>query len=390
MTTTRSPLQARTGAWQVTRPCLPAALAALLCACHAGHDGNPGDSEAPAPRAIERRGAVVFVPESSPLRHSLQVATAEERNVQRSLTLPAVVEADPGRMVRMVPPVVGRIVQLTDQPGQAVKAGDTLFVLDAPDMAAANADAQKTRAAMAVAQQNLQRQAQLDQQHIGVRRELEQAQADLRQAAAEAERAQQRLSQLGGSSEPAAGASRRYVQKSPIAGQVVEVAGARGAFWSDTTAPIVVVADLSKEWVVASVGERDLAAVSAGQAAAIAFDAYGDETVESTVRYVGALLDADTRSVKLRLPLANAQGRYRPGMFAHVVLAGPAYRAVTVPETALVQSGFDTRVFVETAPWTFEARTVHTATPSNGRMEITQGLHAGERVVVKDGVLLND
>ena len=390
MTTTRSSLPNAPGAWQATRPWLLAALAAMLCACHAGNDAKQAGSDVPAPRAIERRGGAIFIPESSPLRQSLQIAAAEERSVQRSLTLPAVVEADPGRLVRMVPPVAGRIVQLADQPGQAVKAGETLFVLDAPDMAAAGADAQKARAAEAIARQNLQRQAQLDQQHIGVRRDLEQAQADLQQATAEAERAQQRLSQLGGGTDAAAGALRRYVQTSPISGQVVEVAGARGAFWSDTTAPILVVADLSKEWVVASVGERDLAAVSAGQAATIAFDAYGDETVDSTVRYVGALLDADTRSVKLRLPLANAQGRYRPGMFAHVVLAGPAHRAVTVPETALVQSGFDTRVFVETAPWTFEARTVRTATPSNGQMEIAQGLRPSERVVVRDGVLLND
>jgi len=390
MTTTTSSLPNALGAWQATRPWLLAALAAALCACHAGNAAKPIGSDATAARAIERRDGALFIPESSPLRQSLQMAAAEERSVQRSLTLPAVVEADPGRLVRMVPPVAGRIVQLTDQPGQAVKAGDTLFVLDAPDMASANADAQKARAAVAVARQNLQRQTQLDEQHIGVRRDLEQAQSDLQQAAAEAERAQQRLSQLGGSADAAAGPSRRYVQKSPISGQVVEVAGARGAFWADTTAPILVVADLSKEWVVASVGERDLAAVSAGQAATIAFDAYGDETVDATVRYVGALLDPDTRSVKLRLPLANAQGRYRPGMFAHVVLAGPAHPAVTVPETALVQSGFDTRVFVETAPWTFEARAVRTAAPSNGRTEITQGLRAGERVVVRDGVLLND
>jgi cobalt-zinc-cadmium efflux system membrane fusion protein len=58
--------------------------------------------------------------------------------------------------------------------------------------------------------------------------------------------------------------------------------------------------------------------------------------------------------------------------------------------TAVVQGGFDTRTFVEVAPWTFEPRIVTLGAQVGERVEVVAGLKAGERVVTRDGVLLND
>ena len=102
------------------------------------------------------------------------------------------------------------------------------------------------------------------------------------------------------------------------------------------------------------------------------------------------MLDPDTRTVKVRIAMDNASGRLRPGMFAKVTFSGQEYRATVVPSTAIVQSGFNTRVFVETAPWKFEPRVCKTGAQLGDRVEIVSGLKAGERIVVKDGVLLND
>ena len=61
-----------------------------------------------------------------------------------------------------------------------------------------------------------------------------------------------------------------------------------------------------------------------------------------------------------------------------------------MPAAALVQDGFNTRVFVEQSPWVFTPRIVKTGARVNELIEITEGLRAGERIVVRDGVLLND
>lgn len=108
------------------------------------------------------------------------------------------------------------------------------------------------------------------------------------------------------------------------------------------------------------------------------------------MRYVGEVLDPDTRTVKVRLLLDNHEGRLRPGMFAKVVFAGPSHTATVVPAGAVLQSGLYTRVFVEKAPFKFQARQVSVGASVGDRVEILTGLQAGERIVVKEGVLLND
>jgi cobalt-zinc-cadmium efflux system membrane fusion protein len=73
------------------------------------------------------------------------------------------------------------------------------------------------------------------------------------------------------------------------------------------------------------------------------------------------------------------------------VFHGKAHQAVAVPAAALVQSGFDTRVYVEQSPGLFQTRVVQTgAHLEDDNIEILSGLKAGERVVIKEGVLLND
>lgn len=362
---------------------VPAACA-LLAACgrHA-----PAADAAPAP-AVLREGSSIAVPESSPLRKALRVAPAAETTFERPISVPGVIEADPARLVKIVPPVGGRIERVYKGLGDAVRAGEPLLTLDSPDLAQATSDANKAQAALALADRALTRQQDLAAAEIAARKDLEQAQSDHAQAQSEARRAQSRLSQLG--TALGRGNGREYTLNAPISGHVIDLTGAQGGFWNDTNAPLMTVADLSKVWLTASVQEKDLAAVFVGQQAKIVLNAYPGDPLAGRVAYVGQVLDADTRTVKVRVALDNAAGRLRPGMFASAVLSGASHEAITVPASALIQDGFNTRVFVERAPWTFEARNVRAGAQIGSQVEIASGLKAGERVVVKDGVLLND
>jgi len=77
-------------------------------------------------------------------------------------------------------------------------------------------------------------------------------------------------------------------------------------------------------------------------------------------------------------------------MFAKVTFSCQAHKAVVIPATALIQSGFNTRVFVEKSPWQFEPRICKTGAQLGDNVEIVSGLKPGERIVMKEGVLLND
>ena len=368
-----------------TRVAVLAALGALLGGC----GGTPApDAATPPVEPVVHRGALRSVPDASPLRKALQVAAVSEQSVQRPITVPGVVEADPARLIKVVPPVSGRIDKLYQRLGDAVKVGDALFTLDSADLAQAWSDAGKAQAALTLAQHNLERQQELSRAEIAARKDLQQAESDQAQASNEAQRTKARLSQLG--TAWGRGSGRQYTLRSPIAGHVIDLTGAQGGFWNDTNAPIMTVADLSTVWLSASVQEKDLAAVFVGQTATIALNAYPGESFSGTVRTIAQVLDPDTRTVKVRVVLDNALGRLRPGMFASVVFSGPAHSGTVVPIAALVQDGFNTRVFVEQAPWVFTPRVVKTGARVNDLIEITDGLKAGERIVVRDGVLLND
>jgi cobalt-zinc-cadmium efflux system membrane fusion protein len=356
-----------------------------LFASHASAAADP-DAAAPVP-ALRHDGARLVVPDASPLRRTLAVATLADETVAAPFTLPAVVEADPARLVKVLTPVTGRIVSIARRLGDEVRVGDVLFTIDSVDLAQAHADAAKAHAALALAQRNLARQRELDASEIAARRDLEQAQGDYEQAASEAARADARLAQLGAGKTAAGG--RVLAVRAPIAGRVVDLAAAAGGYWNDATAPLMTVADLSRVFVTANAQEKDLGRVYAGQSASVVFDAY-PEPLEAKVGVVGALLDPDTRTVKVRIPCDNRDGRLKPGMFAEATFRGRPHQGVLVPMTAVVQSGFDTRTFVEVAPWQFEPRIVTLGPQIGERVEVLAGLKPGERVVTKDGVLLND
>ncbi|MRW93619.1 efflux RND transporter periplasmic adaptor subunit [Duganella sp. FT80W] len=361
--------------------------------------------EAPAPEpvaALVHDGEVLRIPERSPLRRSLVVAAMPEQSVSVPFTLPAVVEADPARLARVLPPLAGRIVRLNKQLGDAVRAGEVLFVIDAPDFAQANADAAKAQSALLLARRNLERQRELARSDIAAGRDVEQAQSDYEQAASEAARATARLAQAGGAAHGGSGGvgagaaadgrtagGGQLAVRSPLSGRVVALAATEGAYWNDATAPLMTVADLSKVYISANAQEKDLAQLYVGQQASVRLDAY-PAPLKGQVAYVGEMLDADTRTVKVRLPFDNRDGRLKPGMFAEATLEARPHAGIVVPMSAVIQSGFSSRAFVEVKPWQFAPRDLKLGAQIGEQVEVLSGLKPGERVVVKDGVLLND
>lgn len=370
---------------------LPCALAVAAVALIGWNVVGLQAREAAAPAAepaLVHDGDLLRLPQTSPLRRSLLVQPVQEQQVQAPFTLPAAVEADPARLVRVLPPLAGRIVRLNKQLGDAVKAGELLFVMDAPDFAQANADAAKAQSALTLARRNLQRQRELEKADIAAGRDLEQAQSDYEQAASEAARAAARLAQAGGGAANAAAGGKLAV-RSPISGRVVALAAAEGAYWNDASAPLMTVADLSRVFVSANAQEKDVPQLYVGQPASIKLDAYA-EPLQGKVGFVGEMLDPDTRTVKVRLPFDNRDGRLKPGMFAEATLNARAHAGIVVPMAAVIQSGFASRAFVEVKPWQFQARELKLGAQIGEQVEVLAGLKAGERIVVKDGVLLND
>ena len=373
-----------------TRNALGASCAlALACSALAGC-AKPVPAATPPVQAMHLDDGSIAVDKMSPLRQRLQIAAVQEQEIATQTQAPGSIEAMPEKLVKITPPLAGRITRLQRSLGDSVKAGDPLFTLDSAELSAAYADDSKARSALLQARQELERQKTLFEAEIAARKEYEAAQAAYDQAGSDARASADKLAQYGADARGTRRARRDYVLRSPIAGTVIAMEGAQGGYWNDINAPVMTVADLSTVWLSANVAERDLAQVAVGQAASISVDAWPGKAFEGKVAYVGAVLDPETRTVKVRVAIDNRAGAFKPGMFAHAGFAGASRRALLVPAAAVLQSGPSTRVMVERSPLVFTPRTVEVGASHDGQVEIVSGLKAGERIVVKEGVLLND
>jgi cobalt-zinc-cadmium efflux system membrane fusion protein len=340
---------------------------------------------------LVREGDRIIVPEGSPLRAKLTVEAVAEQEVKRTLVLPAVVEADPARLVKVLPPLAGRITQLKVQLGERVKEGQPLIVLDSPDLGSAYADHERATVIFELARKNRDRLRDLAKIGGAAVRDLQQAETDYVTADAEHKRADARLRQIGVNPEAQVQDQSRMVAiTAPIAGSVIELDVGAGAYWNDPNASLMTVADLSSIWVTANVPEKDTALVAKGQPVEVVFAAYPNEVFKGEVLFISDVLDSDSRRTKVRIAFPNPGIRLKPNMFADVSFLSAPQMVATVPATALVMKNESDRVFVEVAPWTFVPRPVEINYQQGNSAVIKSGLTAGERAVVKGGVLLND
>ncbi|HNI82019.1 MAG TPA: efflux RND transporter periplasmic adaptor subunit, partial [Rhodocyclaceae bacterium] len=184
-------------------------------------------------------------------------------------------------------------------------------------------------------------------------------------------------------------ARRTLTFTSPAAGIVTEKKAVQGMrFMPGET--LYQVTDLSAVWVVADVNEQDIGAVRPGSPVKLRVDAYPGETFDGRVSYIYPTLNADTRSVPVRIELANPSLRLKPAMFVHVSLpAGSAAPVLTVPSAAVLDSGTRRVVLVERGEGRFEPREVRLGARSARYVEVLDGVKADERVVVAANFLID-
>jgi cobalt-zinc-cadmium efflux system membrane fusion protein len=339
--------------------------------------------------AVVHQGGRIFIPEKSPLRHELAVMAVPAEPQSPMFTAPGLVEPDPVRTVTVLPAGGGRVQAVRVSLGDRVKRGQVLAVIDSPDLAQAYDDNDKAASAATLAATNLKFQEAQFKIGAASQRDLNQARNDNEQAAAEYLRTREHLRAMD-APENARGAARLLSVRAPMDGAVTTLSTAPGATINDDTQPIMTVADLSVVWVTAFVAEKDVAAVARNDDAEVRIDAYPARTLHGKVLFVSPVIEPDSRRNKTRIAFANPDYDLKPNMFANVTLRGPARSRVVVPASALLMNNDRTSVFVETAPWTFERRTVEPLLQESSQVAILSGLQPGEKVVVRGGILIND
>ena len=367
-------------------------VAVLLCAggfaAGAYWGGRPGGEPAPAAKSTTKEPDVVRFPAGAPQLSMLQIQSAEGMPVPLAEPLNARIVFDESATARVASPVAGRIVSLSAQPGDAVKAGEALALIDAPDLGAAVADLAKAKADERRKALAFERAQALFQGEVLPRKDFEGSEADLEQARAEARRAALRLANLNPRNARLTG--QRMLLAAPLAGVVAERRANPGMeVRPDLPEPLFVITDLKRVQVMVDVPEAHLSIIGVGQRIGVQVDAYPDERFVGRVERIVPGVDPATRRMQVRCAVENPDARLRPEMYARVTLLADEHRrAVRVPNAALVTQGVQHFVFVEREPGVLVRRRVELAVQDREYSYLGSGLAQGERVVTAGALLL--
>ncbi|MGH7447814.1 MAG: efflux RND transporter periplasmic adaptor subunit, partial [Longimicrobiales bacterium] len=144
--------------------------------------------------------------------------------------------------------------------------------------------------------------------------------------------------------------------------------------------PLYTIADLSEVWVEAEVREADAGLIAEGDAATVEVSAFPGRPLQGRVEYVYPTLQEQSRTLKARIAIANPDGRLKPGMYATVRLSAPGRTALTVPTSAILNTGERRVVFVDMGAGGLMPQEVEIGRVAGEYSEVLSGLEPGQRV----------
>lgn len=334
--------------------------------------------------------------EASPaLLKLLDVAEVKPGEVSESLSLSARVELDQHRVARIGASVTGRITEINAMLGQNVKKGERLALLNSTELSQAQSDYLKATSQVNLRRITVKRAERLLESGVIAEAELQERQGVLTEAEVDLRAASDRLRVMGMSE---ADLKRLEKQRSihsfsPVTASIDGVVIERNVAIGQVVQPadsLYTVADLSQLWLVAEIPEQQAHWARQGDRALAEVPALPGQEVSGKLIYVADLVDADTRTVTVRMELANPQRLFKPQMLATLKISKPSSQSLSVPSQAVVRENDKDYVFVQTAPARFELRPVRLGREDAQKRPLLDGLQAGEKIVVGGAFHLNN
>ncbi|MBL8989833.1 MAG: efflux RND transporter periplasmic adaptor subunit [Gemmatimonadetes bacterium] len=368
-------------------------LASSIAACRGDNSGEdaPPEAVAPGPQRVELTADQMT-------SAGIAVAVIEERPLTDQFEATAEIEAAPNRFAQVGARVVGRVLTVAVAEGDKVAAGQPLAVIDSPELGQATGDYLAAVTTANVAREIADRERALFDRRISSEREWRLAEAEAVRTRAAKEAAENRLHAFGLSDaelqklQVERHFSSEVSVRSPLSGVVSSRTAAIGRIVQPGDGLFEVV-DLAEVAIAIDVYEQSLTRVKPGQQVEVRTVATGSALFRGHVSSVGAVIERQSRTVKVRVVLHNPDRILRPGMFAtvRVLGSGPsstAERVLVAPTTAVQQDGSAAIVFVRVGPRTFERREVELGPAQGDLTVVRRGLSPGDVVVTAGSFIL--
>lgn len=342
-------------------------------------------------------------------RHGVKIQPVKRQTLGSFFIAPARVALNADALAHVGSPLGGRVVELKAKLGDDVKKGEVVLVIESAELAEAQGEllirfieVKVAEMAVGPAKRAYERAKKLFEDHEGIaeaevyrrRTEWDLAEGKLAGAQAAQSAAENRLRLLG-MDQAAMGLLKkdqtiqgRFEVRTPIDGKVIEREVTLGEWVGADREALMVVADVSRLWVIAEVPESRLGEVKEGSAAWV--ESAGKKEVPGRIGHIAAVLNVELRTAAVRIELEHSDG-LRAGMFVRARIGdGAASAVLAVPRGAVqvVEGGPAVFVAVEGEENTFARRGVKVGKELREQVEILEGLKEGEQVVVEGAFIL--
>jgi cobalt-zinc-cadmium efflux system membrane fusion protein len=357
---------------------IPLLLASSGCT-NASGDQTAKEEAPPPANVIVTDDATLFTvdhPDQFPL------ATASARSANSELVVTGTVMPDVSRNVPVVSLASGRVVDIKARLGDTVQRGQLLLTVRSDDVAGGFSDYRKAVADEILARAQLERAKDLYEHGAIALNDFQVAEDTEDKARVDIETTAEHLRLLG--NDPNKPAHMVEIV-APVSGVITdqEVTNAAAVQAFNTPAPFTI-SDLSSVWIVCDVYENDLAGVHNGDTADIVLNAYPDRTFKGTVSNIGAILDPNIRTAKVRIEVHNP-GMMRLGMFAKATFSGQKMEMHTIiPASAVLHMHDRDFVFIPAPQNKFRRVEVVSGdllAQNKNMQEVKSGLTPGQQVV---------
>jgi membrane fusion protein, heavy metal efflux system len=344
--------------------------------------------------------------------HQLQIVKVENHAFRAQRSAIGQIGYNEDASTSVLTPFSGRVTRLIAKPGDQVKRGDPLLEVDSPEQLIPQNDFIAAQAAKrkAASQHNLARivekrvrdlyegKAAPSKDLQAAEAQLASAENDLRSADTTLEAARARLLIVGRTDaeiaqlEQNGALSRVTTITAPIDGTVVSrKVGPGQHVKADSGEALYTIADLSTMWLKAQIFEQDIAQVRIGQVIEAKVSAVPNRTFKARINAINSASDLTTRRVVVRAEIENPDGLLKAEMFAMFKISTEeAVAAPAVPTDAVIREGDIATVWVESEPMLFKRRVVDIGKQQDGLTQIRKGLDAGESVVARGAIFVDN
>lgn len=314
----------------------------------------------------------------------VKVTSIQSEKIADQLILSANITANQDRIAFVAPRVEGKLIKVTANLGDQVKAGQALAVIDSIQMGEARAEYRHAQSELKLAEANFLRTDKLYKEEVVPQRQWLEVKYAYERAQTTARASADHLHILVGSSDTGIST---FVITAPFSGVVIK----KDAVMGELVKPedkLFTIADLSTVWIEADVSEKDLGKLTIGSPATVTVSSFSDDTFKGKVSYISSIFDKETRTVKARIELPNPDRKLRIDMFARAMVDLASSReALILPQDAVLLVQGQSTVYIQTENG-FEARPVEVGEQLNKGVVITSGLKSGEQVVISGAYAL--